>query len=292
MTERAFDPEVVALLKEVARDSKSELLRLPKGPLNKWAGRPEDVVSRRRSDLSRVENHLVEAYREEAAWVLLQACLAQLKRLPLVFPSNAPNAALVESSARRLNDNEVAGWGQQSALALVAAGQEVSSVQLGVASLRLAPSDVARNALAVAFHRSGRSACSVQLSRRVLSGEPSATQRAQAFEHLAEVYASRQDYARSFESCRRAAQSDESRVQYQVWCLTTALQAGEETRARHHSSLLEQHPGHEDLAIFARELTTGRVSGQWHPTAASARLISRLLNDVAKPVQEICHAFS
>jgi len=72
-----FDPELEGLLREIAADPRSRLLRIPRSP------RPRDVlaipepVSRARAGLSLAERHLIEVHRDEAADVMRRACLVR-----------------------------------------------------------------------------------------------------------------------------------------------------------------------------------------------------------------------
>src|SRR5436189_4868215 len=71
----AFDPELEELLREIAADPGSRLLRMPRST------RPRDLlaipepVTRARAGLSVAERHLIEVHRDELAHLLRRACL-------------------------------------------------------------------------------------------------------------------------------------------------------------------------------------------------------------------------
>lgn len=292
MSEPDFDPEVVALLDEVAADPNSTLLRIPKGRLLKWVGRPEEIVSPSGSHLTKAEKHLAAAYREEAAWVLLQACIAGLRRDPLLFSTVEPDPKLVQRRARHLSGNEYLSASSQAALSQLNTQDAFDAARLGTAAMRLVPNDTNRNALAVALLPKGQHVGAMRLLTRVLVGEPDTTQRSQAWENMAKVWTIRRDFAKSFECNRMALQSAPSTIRLLVWCLTSALQAGHEPRARDCVSELEKHPALADIDQISSALSLARETGGWSPTAASRMLSERLRGEVAQPVREVCDVFA
>ena len=288
MSEPAFDPEVVALLQEVARDSGSSLLRLPKGPLSRWVARPEEVVSPRGSHLSKVERHLVEAYREEAAWVLLRACIAELKHLALVFSRAKTEQEELRKKAGSMNENP---HGLSAELDMIAKGQELSAGQLAVASMRLSPTDLGRNVLSICLQRNGQNASSIHLLNRLLASTHSLAQKAQAHENLAQAWVADGDYARALECNVLASRLDETKARFVAWCLTNALQDGNERSARRSALELEDHPCACELEAVAMALKSGRAVGFWKPTAKSRPLAMRLRGEVSSFVEGVLDAF-
>lgn len=289
MSDDSFDPAVVTLLGEIAADPRASLLRIPKERLIRWIGRPEEVVKPSGSYLTKAEKHLVSAYREEAAWLLLQACVVELNKHALVFSKMAPDSLRLKEEGRRLSRLR-----QLSPEAKLATRQiaDMGAVALGSASLRLSPNDHARNCLAIALQRAGHDGSSMQLLRVLLSGEPNAVQKAQAFENMMFIWASKSAFERAHECGRQAIHSNEECTRLLVWGLTTALQMGNEGVARAYAMRIDEAPKHHEVVQISLALTSTRRERQWEPTASSLLVSQRLRGEVCQSVREICDAFS
>lgn len=292
MSAHSFDPEVVALLREVAADPRASLLHVPKERLIRWVGRPEELVSPTGSHLTKAEKHLVSAYREEAAWVLLQACVAELKKLPLVFSNLDPKPESLADAAKHLTEVEHLDPDTRKDISRVADGTADDVVQLAAAALRLAPNDHARNCLAVAFQAKGLEASSMRQIRVLLAGEPCAAQKAQAYENMAQVWSKREDHQRALACNSRASKADESKVRLLVWCLTSALQVGDARCARAYSLQIQEHPGKDGVVDISAALLSARSLSDWRPTARSQELVRGLEGKVPDVAWSVCNAFS
>jgi hypothetical protein len=76
MTESlAFDPELEGLLREIAADPGSRLLRMPRPTRPRGLLAIPEPVTRARAGLSVAERHLIEVHRDELADLLRRACL-------------------------------------------------------------------------------------------------------------------------------------------------------------------------------------------------------------------------
>jgi hypothetical protein len=287
MTERALAPEVVALLEKIAADPESSLLHVPRERLLRYVGHPEETVSPHGSYLSKAEKHLVAAYREQAAWLLLEACVLRLKEDPLVFSTLAPAPENLRRVAGRVWDTL---GGEEPALGGVAAGTEVSCLALASASLRLAPSTLALNCLALAHQQEGQARTSLRTLHRLLDDTCPSHQRAQALENMARAHVMLQEFQEAFACDYRASLIDERKVRFIVCCLTDALQGGEERKALESAARLGRRG--EDLSHFVRGLRLGRENGTWAPTPASLQLLSRIRRHMPERSGVICDVFA
>lgn len=292
MSDDSFDPAVVTLLREIAADPRASLLRIPKERLIRWVGRPEEVIKPSGSYLTKAEKHLVKAYREEAAWVLLQACVVELKKQPLVFSTLAPDPMRLKQAAESLSAAKSLPPVARRATRDLASGLALDAVQLGATALRLVPTDHARNCLAIAFQREGRDVGSMRILHQLLAGEPCAVQRAQAFENMAQVWSRRAAFHRVLASNKKAVAADESRVRLLVWCLTSALQAGDLRQAREFTTRIQEHPCRDEVIAIAQVLKAERSRKDWAPTEVSQRLVAHLVGQVPEIPWRVCHAFS
>ena len=292
MSDDSFDPAVVTLLREIAADPRASLLRIPKERLIRWVGRPEEVIKPSGSYLTKAEKHLVKAYREEAAWVLLQACVVELKKQPLVVSTLAPDPMRLKQAAESLSAAKSLPPVARRATRDLASGLALDAVQLGATALRLVPTDHARNCLAVAFQREGRDASSLPLLHRLLAGEPCAVQRAQAFENMARIWTRRADHSKALTWSREASRADEQRVRFLVWCLTSAIQAGDERSTRAQAIKIEEHARREEVVGIAQSLTAARLASDWVPTLESQRLVARLSGEMPEIAWKVCNAFA
>lgn len=292
MSGHGFDPEVVELLDGIARDPRASLLRMPRERLLRWVGRPDETISPHGSYLTKAERHLVTAYREQAAWVLLQACVLKLKEDPLVFSTLNPEPESVRVSARRVAGRLEGDEDPCRVLAAVADAADVVCSALAAASLRLAPTELGRNCLALAHQREGHLRSSMRVLTAFVAGPCSTTQLAQAWENLGRAHALEGDFAIAYECDCKASNADAQKVRFLVCCFTSAIQGGNQPRAMEAVGRIMAHPAVGDLPVTVQALREGRARGEWSPTPASASVMAGLRGHVPDKLQGICDAFS
>lgn len=168
-----FDPEVEALLREIAEDPRSNLLRVPRPMASRALVEDVPIVSVATAGLTKAERHLAIVHREELSYLLRCAAWKRLtegedtwfvvsRSLPDGTEVPVPSLDSVRRDARALIDDPPPDVSQLGAMELIE--RCVSSPleawptvqQFASASLRIAPSCKARvNAAAaeIAFRR-------------------------------------------------------------------------------------------------------------------------------------------
>jgi hypothetical protein len=286
MSEHTFDPNVIALLDEIARSSESSLLRVPKEKLARWVPGPEDVLSPRGSFLTKAERHLVWAYREEAAAVLYEACIARLAEAPekgaFVERARRPEWRQVATRARALQESRpelmcsLDGIGTKSASALCAA------------AVVLAPTDKARLALAASYKAEGQKRAAFNVYKMILSGPCSARSRAQALDGHGCIQCQKKEFKKSLESYLSAAEYG-CRPDNVACVLIVACQLGDESRVtRSGAELGDAQPTGlwiDDLVAF---LQTTRAAEFWAPTPSAMATIPRAIDKLPTAARRIC----
>ena len=294
MSAETFDPEVVELLREVVADPASTLTRMPPERLKRWIPGPEEVISPHGSYLTKAERHLALAYREQAAWVLLHACIERLTPGDsLVFSPARVRPDVLRRSAGRFHERSVeepAG----SLLGSVARGEEPTASQLATAALRLVPSDAARNCLAAALHKEGSSLGGLRLLKRILANQPSVVFRSLAWENQGLIHSARKEYRRACECYDWSVRAMEDRLRPRVWLLTMALQIGDEASAvaadkRINDGRFADEPLFDEWVARLDGSLTART---WEPTRESLILIPRLGDRLTEKARRISDVFT
>lgn len=289
-----FDPEVMQLLREVVADPRSTLTRIPTEKLERWIGRPDETISPHGSYLTKAEKHLVQAYREKAAWVLVHACIEMLvSGHSLVFSPTRVTPERIRIQAVRLKKCKELDQSALNLLDSIAASAWPRPSQLSAAALSLAPTEQSRNCLALSLIREGDSTGALRLLGSILASRPSAKFRVLAWENSALVHASRFDYARALQCNLRANQVSADYSPAFLWRMTMALQLGDERAAIEAARRLEERFEHlEELRSLVNEVSKAREVGNWTPSRESTRLVPRLRDRLSEGGQSVCDAFA
>jgi hypothetical protein len=287
----AFDPEVVELLREIVADPDSTITRVPTERLQRWIPGPSDTLSPHGSYLTRAEKHLVQAYREQAAWILLHVCIEGLQRrsplvvTPATYVGNSRDAAHRLVASKELAPREAGPLGD------VANGQRIDPRQAAAAALRFSPGDSARVCLAVALFQDGNSHSANRVLESVLLNHPSAVFAALAWENRGAIYCTRGEYAKAFECSWRSSDVTEPNPRALVSCVAMAMQGGEQTAAHDAARRLKGVCSDESaIRPYAVALERARAAGLWAPTSDSSALTSSLRARWTF-LSEVCNAF-
>jgi hypothetical protein len=295
MSEHRFDPAVVALLDELARSSSSGLLRVPKERLLRWVGREEDVLTPHHPFLSRGEKHLIEAYREQAASLLRDACVIRLVERAdsgvFVESGRTPSGEWIRERAHRvLHAVETGLLDRRTQMSLEGfEGREAS--QLAAAALRLMPSDAARIALGAALHSEGHTRAAMRTFEAVLRGRPTPIFRSVALDNLASIRCTMLDYPRALALHIEANRAANGRWKTATSRMVVAIQLGEAGEAKSAAHLLNQmEPNPAWCDELARFLRRTREAKRWSPTSQATRVVPVLRDQVAGDARKICDA--
>lgn len=286
-----FEPEVLALLDEIARSPEGRLLHVPRERLRTYFGDPKETLTPHGSFLSKAERHLITAYREQAARVLLEACIGRLREDPLVIASRDVNAAELRRTAARLPRRFPEESEASRSLDALAEGTALSSTELAVAAVRMSPSDLAFNALAVSYQKEQWLGSSLEVLSRFLRGGVSSQQRAQGLGNIGSVHAQRARFDLAFDFAWKAFLMDGS-SRFAAWALADALQGGLEKEARLSAEQLDQCEDAWDFDGLLDGIRAAKRNGAWSPTTTSTRLIPRIREGMGSRSGAICDAFS
>lgn len=292
-----LDPEVIALLEEIAADPNSGLLRVPREPLKKWLAFREPPVSPREPLLTRAERHLVKVHREHVARLLYDACRMTLIKDPIEgtrvhrwVTTDQPLELPLETKWRSQVTHQLNHCSSSSdlspALRLLErrGGNEIPPLasELAVASLRVAPCDETRIWLGLALHLEEQSRSALHAFSDVLAHHPSDLNKALARANCGFVYFGLGDYGQAIEWSRAAA-SHRSDIPVALlnW-FTASLHVGntqeayaaatrlDEVLDTSHSSIPEFIASLRPLSVTrSRKQTLAKVSGRVSPLARS-----------------------
>jgi hypothetical protein len=288
----SFEPAVLLLLEEIAKDPQASLLRIPKKPLREFAPGSEEVLSPHGSHLTLAEKHLVQAYREEAAWVLLQACIARLKEDPGIHSPFDPDPDGLRKVAHRLRERLEPEGQPPEALRAVAEGASRSPTDLAVASIRLAPSEVAYNCLALSHQQEGHVEASVQVLGRFFRGTSTNGAKAAACANMARAWEKQGKLEQALRSNLKACSFEPAETVFLVWALASALQVGEESTAIGCAKRLDEQEPADSVGRAIHGLRLGRAMGSWCPTSAGLRLAARIRGLGSERSEAVCEAFA
>lgn len=291
MSGRHFEPEVLALLEEIARSPEGSLIRIPRERLA-YHGDPREMLTPHGSFLSRAERHLVTAYREEAAQVLLEACILQLSREAQIYSTLKADERELRTRARPLSGRLASERDLPKSLWFLGNGDHVSYTDLATASVRLVPTDLGFSALANCYQKERLFRSSLRVLARFHDAGVSNFRRAQGFANMAKAYSLQGNYMRAFELGLQALRLDEGHSRFAIWCMTDALQAGNEGALLESAKLLDNAPDLHDYSESLTLLRKDRDRSAWTPTLASRKLSARLRSTLSPRTGAICELFS
>lgn len=304
-----FDPELEQILRDVARDPRSSLLRVPRPnrPLrlaDEWR-----AFSGRTPGLTAAERQLLESYRCEVAWLLRERWLHEL----IVRPKASFSLARVSVLEKRRADGS-STWqdeieGLQADLAaerrgdllgcLIAArpSSSLTSEQvtgLLLASERLAPSTSGKILLAQDLVRKDQPRAAVEWTRKVLSAEHRPVYRSILWDTMALAVGSAGKLRAAARGYELASNTGEPRFNPLAYWLVLAAQVGDDRGAREAASrITEVGPASEPFVdVFIAQQTRTRQNGAWNPTPSCAEILPTLLDSVGDLPRRILDVLS
>ncbi len=292
-----LDPEVLALLDEIAADPDSTLLRVPREPLKRFLPLREPPVSPREPLLTRAERHLVQAHREYVARLLFDACRLSLTRDP-IEKTRIHRWVTKDQRLEIPVKDKWHSWANQAVknppsdpdlsfplrlLQRCASGEtSTPASELASASLRLVPCDATRIWLGVALHREGQSRSAMHTLQDVLAHRPSPANELWARMDCGFVSFGCARYEQAVDWYRSAASVQEDPAIPVLSWFSSALQLGNreeasKARARLDEVVDPRHPTVNELTVSLRtvapsirckKLLSG-VRGKLSPVARS-----------------------
>jgi len=290
-----IDPEVEEILRTIAADPGSSLLRVPR-PQRVMAffdrGRGVSSVA---AGLTSAERHLVRSYRSDVAWLLRESCRMKLIDGPKGQLHISPFRSAREEHRRwkpevlsaRIRENRLekciqaeldSGWRLLDHCVEAPYGDTPSVTQLAEASLRLEATDEARIMAALDLTTGGAPKAGIRILAHVLE-EPSANSVAicargnigMAHSFLGEIPLALKHYSAACSLGGECINQSMNRLFF-------GIQLGniEEARA---ASLMMEAAASESLAavaLFADNRGILRLRGTWTPSSESREAVRRL----------------
>jgi len=299
------DPELRALLHEIATDPRSRLMKLVTQGLDGRVRLQEPPISEGEPFLTRVERHLVAEYRDEVGrWLFenaKQIYLDAAKARSVAFQGSFAGWGEIRSFAslgqdrdrllrhRLLDDDSKAALEGSRPTAL----DGHAARALAVASLRLVPRDSARNLTGLTSFLIGkRSDCLHELAQ-IVEHRPTDWYRSVAWQNIAFVHLEDGDLAASHARYLEAHRASEPRPEPLVGLVTTCLLEGDRVDARRFAVLLSELPRDDARACIGEHrqwLVSKLAGGGLALDARRAREIHELADEMPEAGRQIAFA--
>ncbi len=306
-----LEPELESLLREVAADPDSSLLRVPRAKALPMLYEDRPAAGPATAGLSLAEREILRVHRLEVAWLLRQVCVWRLvegsrsrmfvSRYVTAQDRRAPlrPSALVEGY--RL-ETHIKNGDADLSLALALLSQAVARtsnedpcvLELAAASQCLHPSNEARilGGQDLALHHSARSALHLLSPLSLVDlgtsiGISNWTTLGYAHLTLGQMH-------RAHGAYRRASELGEARPGPWMDRLAMSLQVGSAEDARHSSEHLDHILGDRQQAVewYVESRQSRRRLGEWRPTDEATRLTVQLQEHLGAAGRRICHVFA
>lgn len=300
-----LDPDFEALLREVAANPRSSLLRVERPRMLPELFDEHVHVGAQRAGLTSAERHLLQVHRGEVAWLLREACMIKLIEGPLsrryVSPYSGPGKKVELLSdrqlARHVQETEAAASdsidcldGLELLKRCVAdrVGEEPNVAELATASLRLEPSDQARLMVGLDLANRGAPRSALTVLRHFWLSDPREARVAIALEYAGRAFADI-DTSKAYNAYKRSSEEPSGRVWSLMARLVFGFQLGIRADVLESSRMLAERVSESDAVIdsFVGALTTARRMQEWSPTPSSVDLTRSLqdsLNDVGRRI--------
>lgn len=305
-----LDPEFEAVLREVAQDPDSVLLRVPRPKVVRGLYERSSPVSPRTAGLNAAERQLVQVYRCEVAWLLRQACLTKLvegrgsrayvNRHVLV---DRDCTVLPPDELRRRVDHERAGNPEEEcreALELLALavsdpfGQEPTIAALAAASHRLEPTNEARILAGMDLETRDAPRSAVELLGAVLDTQPGPEHEVAAWNNLGFAYGRLDDHKRESRAYRNACTDDPFLIPAYLNRLLNALLILDTQDVMTVSRTLDDRvpPDHPAVERAVMNKRMRKIEAGWLPTEQARRFSSEIKDSLGPTARRIADVFA
>lgn len=282
-----LDPKVEELLRAVAADPESCLLRVGRPKVMPALFETSNGVQESSTGLSTAERELLRVGREEVAWLLREHCRYRLTMEPgpgaltsryrtPSQPGSPLDLRAMRAAAQAVRDAELDG-DSSSALQLLETAlgsrraEGTGIVSMALAAHRLVPSDQSRMLIAAHYAHGDSPNTAVKIASGVLASTPDRTVAAIAWTCVGQAIAMLGDHSKSGGAYAEACRLDEERVTAWMYRLVCAIQAGDEADGIASMQGLERaeqaHNVYGELYVTA--LRTRRKAGGIVPTPAA-----------------------
>lgn len=301
-----LNPEIEGLLREIAADPTSTLLRLPPSDLRR-ARRQGQLPDRAgTTGLNLAERELLRRWREEVAYLLLVACYlrqtssqTQAHRLTAVDATQVPNLpgfwSRVRAAANFSAEVQQVDLEECTRLLTGFRRREISwqhsAMDLAIAAFRIVPSDMARCYAAVCLIVNDSPGAGL----RMLVGAESRLPAVRRMVAVNTVYG----HERSGSLCSALDATNggdwpagSETVRAVTGCVLSA-QLGDETGvSRWITNLVQIGPKAETVHGIVRKARQRRIKGDWVPKAGAERRIRSAVMGCSWNIAQVANAFA
>ncbi len=306
-----LDPEVEELLREVAADPDSALLRVPREKAVRTLYEDVAAAGPVTSGLSAAELEILRVHRLELAWLLRQACVTKLvngvntrsfvgsyltakTRVTSVMPSEMPDTTHPATWAQASDS----AWLRGCRLledAIAGPARDVPTIlDLALAAHRLEPSHDSRVLASqyLALAHSSRSA--IAALRPVLASVAGSRISVCAWTTLGLARNKQGQLVEAHLAYRSAAHADEGMPIPWLDYLALSFQVGKAEAVMHAARHLEGliAPDHELLYWFVESRRQRRAEGEWAPTIAAVDTWNILRNQIGPVGRRVGDVFA
>ena len=303
-----YEPEVEELLRELAADPTSTLLRVPRRGIVPTLFDKHTLVSPRAAGLSSAERHLLQVYREEVELLLRQAYLLYCRLDEPFGPAYCWHVTVGQRQelpamdewtlqAERALGHPLKGDGAPEARELLSLcvrespTRIPSPIQLAAAALRLVPSNQARIYVATDLVLSGRTRTGMRGLRDVLAC-CSSSHESYCLQNMTRAYEDLGDIESAAQSASDASRADESRPDPLLnWFVLSArmtdLRSTLEAAKRIDDLLVHDHIA---LVEYLEGLSQRRAQGWWKPSRDARAFLSGIQDQLGPASRSIAHA--
>lgn len=282
----ALEPELEALLREIARDPRSSLLRFPRPARPLDLARTWEAASRTSPGLTPAERHLLEVHRAETAQFLLDRWLHEVTARPRVgfaLSKGSDVEAVVgeESADRQMGVSRLASLLPEARAEFAAESatldfdKSLTSIELSglvLAAERMLPSILSKTYIAYDQSLNTQPRAALGNLRRLLEAERRPGMRSHLWQAMGFVAGTTGDLALACMCYGRSIRMEETRLNPLAVWLVLCVQVGDRenalTAARRIDELVrEDHPL---LLDFREEQWRTRLQRAWAPTPQAA----------------------
>jgi hypothetical protein len=292
-----IDPELEGLLRELAADPESSLLKVPREKQIPSLFLHSTAVEAHARNLIVTERHLLATHRAELSGLLRQACLLRLvegpdSRLYLYrhitatrscTPFDIPTLKSRLNYSRRFDtplSEHLSATELLERCVTTPHSRTPSVCELATASLRLEPTESARILAAIELSHGLSPRTSLTLLEGVLARNPTRREQLSALTHIGLAHSKFGAFDKARNAYRAACFLDESVLIGWIGFLLMSLQMGDATGSLQASQGLEQATQHKTCLIedWAERLEIRRLSNEWRPTD-KALITSKQIKD-------------
>lgn len=304
-----LDPDFEALLREVAANPRSSLLRVERPRMLPELFDEHVHVGAQRAGLTSAERHLLQVHRGEVAWLLREACMIKLIEGPrsrrYVSPYSGPGKKVELLSdrqlARHVQETEAAASdsidcldGLELLKRCVAdrVGEEPNVAELATASLRLEPSDQARLMVGLDLANGDSPRTAIRVLYRLLADDPPDVYVAAVMESVGRAHDVMGAPSEAYEAYKESSRSPQARVWSGLSRFVLAMQLGRKRDVRETAHWVSAAVVHDDPSVdwFVGALTDQRRRREWTPTVEAVELAHSLhdsLNEVGRKIADV-----